>query len=68
MPCGGNALDGSRVGFPAASKAHPSATVAETLAKPIAQELLFSDIPARLSYIGLDGDPRVVPVGSGGPA
>ena len=38
-------------------------TVAETLAKPIAQELLFSDIPARLSYIGLDGDPRVVPVG-----
>jgi len=38
-------------------------TVAETLAKPIAQELLFSDIPARLSYIGVDGDPRVVPVG-----
>ena len=38
-------------------------TVAEILAKPIAQELLFSDIPARLSYIGLDGDPRVVPVG-----
>ena len=38
-------------------------TVAEILAKPIAQELLFSDIPARFSYIGLDGDPRVVPVG-----
>ena len=38
-------------------------TAAEILAKPIAQELLFSDIPARLSYIGLDGDPRVVPVG-----
>jgi Pyridoxamine 5'-phosphate oxidase len=38
-------------------------TVAEILAKPIAQELLFSDIPARLSYIGVDGDPRVVPVG-----
>ncbi|WP_018334790.1 pyridoxamine 5'-phosphate oxidase family protein [Actinomycetospora chiangmaiensis] len=36
-------------------------TVAETLAQPIAQELLFSDIPARLSYVGLDGDPRVVP-------
>ena len=38
-------------------------TVADTLAQPLAQELLFSDIPARLSYIGLDGDPRVVPVG-----
>ena len=38
-------------------------TVAEILAKPVAQELLFSDIPARLSYLGLDGDPRVVPVG-----
>jgi hypothetical protein len=38
-------------------------TVADILAKPIAQELLFSDIPARLSYIGVDGDPRVVPVG-----
>ncbi len=36
-------------------------TVTDTLAKPIAQELLFSDIPARLSYIGVDGDPRVVP-------
>jgi hypothetical protein len=36
-------------------------TVAETLAKPVAQELLFSDIPARLSYIGVDGDPRVIP-------
>jgi pyridoxamine 5'-phosphate oxidase-like protein len=38
-------------------------TVANILAQPIAQELLFSDIPARLSYIGIDGDPRVVPVG-----
>lgn len=36
-------------------------TVSETLAKPVAQELLFSDVPARLSYVGLDGDPRVVP-------
>jgi nitroimidazol reductase NimA-like FMN-containing flavoprotein (pyridoxamine 5'-phosphate oxidase superfamily) len=36
-------------------------TVTDTLAKPVAQELLFSDIPARLSYVGLDGDPRVVP-------
>jgi len=36
-------------------------TVTEILAKPVAQELLFSDIPARLSYIGVDGDPRVIP-------
>jgi Pyridoxamine 5'-phosphate oxidase len=38
-------------------------TVADTLAQPLAQELLSSDIPARLAYIGVDGDPRVVPVG-----
>ena len=37
-------------------------TVAEVLAKPIAQELLASSVPARLAYAGLDGDPRVVPV------
>jgi Pyridoxamine 5'-phosphate oxidase len=37
--------------------------VAAELAKPIAQELLGSSIPARLAYIGTDGDPRVVPVG-----
>ncbi|GAA1838742.1 pyridoxamine 5'-phosphate oxidase family protein [Pseudonocardia ailaonensis] len=36
-------------------------TVTATLARPVAQELLFSDIPARLSYVGTDGDPRVVP-------
>jgi len=36
-------------------------TVTEILAKPVAQDLLFSDIPARLSYIGVDGDPRVIP-------
>jgi hypothetical protein len=36
-------------------------TVPDTLARPVAQELLFSDIPARLSYIGVDGDPRVIP-------
>jgi hypothetical protein len=36
-------------------------TVTDILATPIAQELLFSDIPARLSYIGVDGDPRVIP-------
>jgi hypothetical protein len=37
--------------------------VAAELAKPIAQELLGSSIPARLAYVGTDGDPRVVPVG-----
>jgi hypothetical protein len=37
--------------------------VTEILAQPVAQELLFSDIPARVSYVGADGDPRVVPVG-----
>src|SRR5690242_18720981 len=41
----------------------PPTTASDTLAKPTAQALRFSDIPARLSYIGLDGDPRVVPVG-----
>jgi len=29
---------------------------------PIAQELLHSNIPARLAYIGHDGAPRVVPI------
>jgi hypothetical protein len=29
---------------------------------PVAQELLKSTIPARLSYIWLDGTPRVVPI------
>lgn len=37
-------------------------TVRTTLAEPVARELLFSDVPARLSYVGRDGDPRVVPV------
>lgn len=36
--------------------------IAEVMAKPIAQRLLASDIPARLAYVGVDGDPRVVPV------
>jgi nitroimidazol reductase NimA-like FMN-containing flavoprotein (pyridoxamine 5'-phosphate oxidase superfamily) len=30
---------------------------------PIAQGLLTSAIPARLAYIGLDGAPRVIPIG-----
>ena len=37
--------------------------IAEVLAKPYSQELLSGKIPARFAYIGLDGDPRVVPVG-----
>jgi hypothetical protein len=37
--------------------------VADVMAKPISQELLGSAIPARFAYVGLDGDPRVVPIG-----
>ena len=37
--------------------------VAEVMAKPISQELLGSSIPARFAYTGVDGDPRVVPIG-----
>ena len=38
--------------------------VAEVLAKPISQELLGSSIPVRLAYVGTDGAPRVIPIGS----
>ncbi len=37
--------------------------VAEVLAKPISQELLGSSIPARLAYVGVDGEPRAIPIG-----
>jgi hypothetical protein len=37
--------------------------VAEVMRKPISQELLSSAIPARFAYNGLDGDPRVIPIG-----
>jgi hypothetical protein len=37
--------------------------VADVMAKSISQELLGSAIPARFAYVGLDGDPRVVPIG-----
>nr|QEO73969.1 hypothetical protein [uncultured bacterium] len=30
--------------------------------KPISRELLASSIPARFAYVGLDGEPRVVPI------
>lgn len=36
--------------------------VAEVMSKPISRELLESSIPARLSYVGVDGDPRVIPI------
>jgi nitroimidazol reductase NimA-like FMN-containing flavoprotein (pyridoxamine 5'-phosphate oxidase superfamily) len=37
--------------------------VAEVLAQPISQELLGSSIPARLAYVGVDGEPRAIPIG-----
>ena len=37
--------------------------IAEVLAKPYAQQLLDGPEPARMAYIGLDGDPRVIPIG-----
>jgi hypothetical protein len=37
--------------------------IAEVLAKPYAQQLLNGPEPARLAYDGLDGGPRVVPIG-----
>ncbi|NIH80051.1 pyridoxamine 5'-phosphate oxidase family protein [Amycolatopsis viridis] len=37
--------------------------VAGVLAEPVSQELLGSSIPARLAYEGLDGGPRVIPIG-----
>ncbi len=37
--------------------------VSEVLAKPIAHELLTGPHLARLAYTGLDGAPRVVPIG-----
>lgn len=36
----------------------------DVFADPVATELLAASIPARLAYTGLDGAPRVVPVGS----
>jgi Pyridoxamine 5'-phosphate oxidase len=37
--------------------------IAQILAKPYAQQLLDGPEPARLAYIGLDGDPRAIPIG-----
>src|SRR3954468_25015049 len=37
--------------------------IAEILAKPYAQQLLNGPEAARMAYVGLDGDPRVIPIG-----
>ncbi|MDX6259948.1 MAG: hypothetical protein QOH84_1636 [Kribbellaceae bacterium] len=37
--------------------------IAEILAKPYSQDLLNGPEPARFAYNGLDGDPRVIPIG-----
>lgn len=37
--------------------------IAAVLAKPYSQELLTGPEPARFAYDGLDGDPRVIPIG-----
>jgi Pyridoxamine 5'-phosphate oxidase len=37
--------------------------IAEILAKPYAQQLLNGPEPARMAYEGLDGGPRVIPIG-----
>lgn len=37
--------------------------VADVMGKQISQDLLASAIPARFAYVGIDGDPRVVPIG-----
>jgi hypothetical protein len=34
----------------------------ELLGHPASQSLLRSNIPARLAYVGIDGNPRVVPI------
>lgn len=37
--------------------------ITEILSKPYAQQLLDTTDPLRLAYTGLDGDPRVIPIG-----
>jgi hypothetical protein len=37
--------------------------IADILAKPYAQQLLNGSEPARFAYDGLDGGPRVIPIG-----
>jgi hypothetical protein len=40
----------------------PHNDVLQVLNDPLAQELLRSDIPARLAYTGRDGAPRAIPI------
>jgi Pyridoxamine 5'-phosphate oxidase len=40
-----------------------SEEIARILALPYAQQLLNGPEPARMAYIGIDGDPRVIPIG-----
>ena len=40
-----------------------SEEIAAIVADPVAQKLLQAAIPARLAYTGLDGAPRVIPIG-----
>jgi Pyridoxamine 5'-phosphate oxidase len=37
--------------------------VIQVLRDPLAQELMGSNIPARLAYVGRDGFPRAIPIG-----
>ena len=37
--------------------------ITDILAKPYSQQLLNGPEPARMAYEGLDGDPRVIPIG-----
>jgi hypothetical protein len=36
--------------------------ITDVMGKQISQDLLASGTPARFAYVGLDGDPRVVPI------
>lgn len=37
--------------------------IGDVMNKPLSRQLLESGIPARFSYVGLDGAPRVIPIG-----
>jgi len=41
----------------------PQQDVMRVLSDPLAQELMRSNIPARLAYVGPDGFPRAIPIG-----
>jgi hypothetical protein len=58
-----HAAVGSSSGLEAKGATVRQEDVVEVLNQPLARELLGSAIPARLAYTGLDGFPRVVPIG-----